>query len=994
MRHLGWTSKRVGTWLGLLLGWLLSASLAAQEFALPQKLTPDEAAKIKAQLSQPLPTGLVGPAIDQWFRYQDASAFRLGDPAERERILRAWYSASPNLDSKWTLGSYLMEMSNNAAEGFALLEDLLKDTKIPNQAVRLRSRLATGYIEEHKLKRAQQLLEEARQIITKDFPPVKNGGPGYWFVRAEMEFHRTHARLLMRQGLFDAALDAAKQARAKGFELKNFESFTDARQAQYGRSYHAYAATEVAVVLIHSGRLFEAEDALRESYAIFRSYQFTDDKMVGFYRFVSDLYFSQARYADSLKLAKMVQDIQRRAGVSDATAQSIWTRMRINKNLVAQAKWSEAMQEFNDMDLAVGDNDRVKPIARMVDLRGLTLLNNGRTASAIDMFNVTLKWSSDNFGLDHYFTAFKRGMYAMALSKDESRQADALREFERAIRGLTAPDALSNQFEETPFRVSLRQDIYKAYIRLLAQTQAQSPDAAAAQAFAISNHLMNATVQQAIADAAARAAIKQPGLGEVARLDQDAKAELNTLYGYIVAQAGESQQQKMTPEVVKAMRERVAVLEEQRRQYKARIQKEYPDYFQLLLPKAPTPSEIARLLGPREVFLSVVPVDQETYVFAVAPDGQVRFHRSALGQAQVAQLVKTIRTTLDVADLGARAPTFRYAESYRLYEQLLAPVASLFQDKDHLIIASGGALGQLPFAVLTTQPWNNKDPSQAPWLIRDFAISHIASPNAWVALKRLGQTPSSNKPLIAWGDPSFALTDTAAGRSAQAVRSVFNTRSLRSFDLDQPKIDQAKYATLPPLPETRDEVLSLAKVLNANPKSDVILGKDATRESVLKFNESGVLHDRQVIVFATHGLLPGDLPRLEQPALAMAASSDPNGSPLLTLEDVMGLRLNADWVVLSACNTAGADGKVEEALSGLARGFFYAGSRSLLVTHWSVESESAMMLTTRTFEAYKKNSKMRRADALRQAMLETMRTPAYAHPAFWAPYALVGEGGR
>ncbi|MEY4364590.1 MAG: hypothetical protein RLZZ24_1942, partial [Pseudomonadota bacterium] len=125
-----------------------------------------------------------------------------------------------------------------------------------------------------------------------------------------------------------------------------------------------------------------------------------------------------------------------------------------------------------------------------------------------------------------------------------------------------------------------------------------------------------------------------------------------------------------------------------------------------------------------------------------------------------------------------------------------------------------------------------------------------------------------------------------------------------------------------------------------------------------------------------------------------AASSDPNGSPLLTLEDVMGLRLNADWVVLSACNTAGADGKVEEALSGLARGFFYAGSRSLLVTHWSVESESAMMLTTRTFEAYKKNSKMRRADALRQAMLETMRTPAYAHPAFWAPYALVGEGGR
>jgi len=81
-------------------------------------------------------------------------------------------------------------------------------------------------------------------------------------------------------------------------------------------------------------------------------------------------------------------------------------------------------------------------------------------------------------------------------------------------------------------------------------------------------------------------------------------------------------------------------------------------------------------------------------------------------------------------------------------------------------------------------------------------------------------------------------------------------------------------------------------------------------------------------------------------------------------------------------------------MSGLARGFFYAGSRSLLVTHWSVESESAMMLTTHTFAAYKKNPQMRRAQALRQAMLETMQVPRFSHPAYWAPYALVGEGGR
>ena len=205
---------------------------------------------------------------------------------------------------------------------------------------------------------------------------------------------------------------------------------------------------------------------------------------------------------------------------------------------------------------------------------------------------------------------------------------------------------------------------------------------------------------------------------------------------------------------------------------------------------------------------------------------------------------------------------------------------------------------------------------------------------------------------------------------------------------------EARPRSIPPLPETRDEVLQLASILQADPKHDLILGHDATRNSVLKQSAAGNLAKKQVVVFATHGLLAGDLPSLNQPALAMAATKDPKESPLLTLEDVLGLRLNADWVVLSACNTAGADGKAEEAMSGLARGFFYAGSRSLLVTHWSVESESAMALTTRTFAAYKKNPTMRRAEALRQAMLETMKTPNFAHPAYWAPYALVGEGGR
>jgi CHAT domain-containing protein len=182
--------------------------------------------------------------------------------------------------------------------------------------------------------------------------------------------------------------------------------------------------------------------------------------------------------------------------------------------------------------------------------------------------------------------------------------------------------------------------------------------------------------------------------------------------------------------------------------------------------------------------------------------------------------------------------------------------------------------------------------------------------------------------------------------------------------------------------------MQLARILQADPKRDLVLGADATRASVLKHSASGLMAKKQVLVFATHGLLAGDLPQLNQPALAMAATQDPKESPLLTLEDVLGLRLNADWVVLSACNTAGADGKAEEALSGL------AGGRSLLVTHWAVETVSAMNLTTKTLAAYQENPNIRRAQALRLAMLDTMNMAQFKHPAYWAPYALVGEGGR
>jgi CHAT domain-containing protein len=211
----------------------------------------------------------------------------------------------------------------------------------------------------------------------------------------------------------------------------------------------------------------------------------------------------------------------------------------------------------------------------------------------------------------------------------------------------------------------------------------------------------------------------------------------------------------------------------------------------------------------------------------------------------------------------------------------------------------------------------------------------------------------------------------------------------------------ASIGNLPRLPETADEVRNVAIALKADPDADVFLGAKANEETV----RTADLAHRRVVMFATHGLVPGDLDGLQEPALALSAPSVARvqGDGLLTMSKILGLKLDADWVVLSACNTAAGSGAGAEAVSGLGRAFFYAGTRALLVSNWPVETTSARALTTDLFRRQAEQPSLSRAEALRQAELALIDGPgfladgkplfSYAHPIFWAPFAVIGDGG-
>ncbi len=292
------------------------------------------------------------------------------------------------------------------------------------------------------------------------------------------------------------------------------------------------------------------------------------------------------------------------------------------------------------------------------------------------------------------------------------------------------------------------------------------------------------------------------------------------------------------------------------------------------------------------------------------------------------------------------------------------------------------------------------------WLARTHAVTMVPSAAALRTLRGLKPGSPNREMMIGFGDPYFSTEQAAqAGQPAAYQVTSAATRGAPLARRNGPKtlgVDSAELALLPRLPDTAEELKSIALALQADPSKVLHLGKAANEHNV----KSRDLTKYKIVVFATHGLVPGELNGLHQPALAMTAP-DVAGHPgdgLLTMEEILALKLDADWVVLSACNTGTGAGAGAEAASGLGRAFFYAGTRAILVTNWSVHSASARELVTDLFARQTADPKLTRGEVLRQASMALLDGPGfkdtdgktlfgYGHPLFWAPYTIIGDGG-
>lgn len=720
---------------------------------------------------------------------------------------------------------------------------------------------------------------------------------------------------------------------------------------------------------------------------------------------LGNIKLQQGLIDEALRLQESALAALENSGVRSYSTSLANLRMQVGFLLGVQNRWADALKAYEQRDQGLRGNAGQYQKTGANNLTwAMALLKNQRTEDAEKMLRNIINWNLKKPFVDPLYFAHLRGYLAVVLVAAGKNEA-ALNEFREAFPVLMRQAETDNSAENGGFVRQYRlRLIAEGYLELLARLAGEKSTPgnfdAAAEAFKIAEVARGSSVQQAIASSAARASLPDAALAELARREQDTANQISALNKLLTRLASAPDEQRLD-KTIADIRTDVIRLEKQHAALRGELIERYPAYADLIAPKSIAPADIQKVLHRNEATVAIYVAEQASYVWTITPTRSA-FRTIAHSRLQLDRQVATLRQAFDLS--GDNVRPFDTATALSVYRTLLAPDEALWADAGLLNIIPHGSLGQLPFAVLLTAQSASKNLAEQPWLLKKVAIAQQPSAGTLIALRSQGRSAAERRPFIGFGDPLFIIQTSgkpAATRSVRnlAVATVRDDLPGKTSATGAPPDSESStllrgFSQLPPLPDTSEELNEIGKTLGANPKTDLFLGKNATESRV----KSSDLAAYQVVAFATHGLVPGDLRGLDQPSLAMAnptLSDDRTNDGFLTMSEVLGLKLNADWVVLSACNTASGDGKNEEAVSGLGRAFFFAGSRRLLVSYWPVETVSARLLTTELFKRQARHPDESKAEALRHSMLQLMtRSQEYSHPVFWAPFGLIGDAAR
>jgi CHAT domain-containing protein len=533
-------------------------------------------------------------------------------------------------------------------------------------------------------------------------------------------------------------------------------------------------------------------------------------------------------------------------------------------------------------------------------------------------------------------------------------------------------------------RLKLPARLVELYLSLLTEGTASAPAGEAATAregLAALQLVEQGETSQVLAKALVRLAFTQNTTRDLLRTMQDSDLAISRLSAERdteAARPADMVDQHRLAELDKALASARAA----RNAADSAAQAASPEYNQLV-DTGVTAEAVQARLRPGEAILVFDPGRDATYALMLR-HGSIRLARIPLGAEKLLAQITALRRSIVPADDAppGSLPVFDTGAAHALYTALFGPLGADMEGLNRLVVVPGGPLAMLPLDVLVTAPTapvTDGDYSHVPFLLEKVAVSYTPSLRTFL-IQRTHTAPSAaSEPYIGFGD----------------FRPATVKQLTASFPPDQCGHDLAGLEHLPLLPGTKLEITYVANSVFHAPAEDVVLGDQFTKARLLGTD----LRRFRIVHLATHGLLPTDLAC--RPDSTIVVSPDPAAaradSAFVGSADVLSLRLDANLVLLSACNTGSGGQNTGDSLSALARSFFFAGARGLLVTHWDLSEQSAPLLVAFTLSSHEGDT----SGALQRAKQLLVHTvPArfgaggkfYTHPYAWAAFVLVGDG--
>ena len=398
----------------------------------------------------------------------------------------------------------------------------------------------------------------------------------------------------------------------------------------------------------------------------------------------------------------------------------------------------------------------------------------------------------------------------------------------------------------------------------------------------------------------------------------------------------------------------------------------------------------------------VIQLSADKGLVAVLTRVSFEAYEIVLGTSAAEAAVKELRAAIDSEFLLA----FDHERSHQIFRTLFGPVQSKIKSAEHLIVVPTGPLLSMPFNILVTEPYDEEiqivgdspesayfDYSKVKWLGAQTGVTTGVSISSFF-LGRKAPASKAPKPFIGFGDFK------RFGENEELVERISVARGLP----ETCRTSVRALGVLNELQGTRTELDLVRKAL-ALPGENFLLGADFTDQKV----KGLTLTDYRVLHFATHGLLAQDPECLPEPGLVTSLAE--GGDTLLETSEIVGLNLDAELVVMSACDTGAGAGRAAEellgfrdvgggyaaggeSLNGLARSFFFAGARNVLSTHWSVDDVATQKLMVGFYGEIAKAPNVSIAEAMRRSQAKLIDDKQLSHPFFWAPFATIGDGAR